>query len=144
MALLTIYMFVSLQSSAWLVLALWCFSSVSCCPSSGPSTMDTPTGNHSNHTLTPCRYLHSSLLDRYSNTIYWHTMNLKASEVDVKSLQSYCRSSAEMQAKTGFIGSRYSFDLKTAVRLETPSKIYKTWSQSESLESSLAATSFSV
>uniref|UniRef100_A0A669B4Q8 Tumor suppressor candidate 3 n=2 Tax=Oreochromis TaxID=8139 RepID=A0A669B4Q8_ORENI len=33
------------ESSAWLALAWWCFSLVSCSPSSGPSTMDTPTAS---------------------------------------------------------------------------------------------------
>ncbi|XP_044046417.1 tumor suppressor candidate 3 isoform X2 [Siniperca chuatsi] len=32
-------------SSAWLALAWWCFSSASCSPFSGPSTMDTPTAS---------------------------------------------------------------------------------------------------
>lgn len=46
-------------------------------------------------------------------------MNLKITEADVKSLKSYCRHSAKVQAKTGSIHSHYFIDPKTAVRLKT-------------------------
>lgn len=55
---LCVCVFVSCQSSAWSALAWWCFSSASCSPYSGPSTMDTPTGNYSNCTVPERTCLH--------------------------------------------------------------------------------------
>lgn len=67
-------------------------------------------------------------------------MNLKITEVDIKSLQSYCRPSAKIQAKTGSIHSHYFIDLKTAVRLETlPPKCTSHSAKVLSLETNLTA-----
>lgn len=82
----------------------------------------------------------SSLLNSYSNTIYKGTINLKISWIDTKSLQSYCRHSAQNQAKTGSIHSHYFIDLKTAVRLETlPPKYTSHGTKLVSLETSVPA-----
>lgn len=67
-----------------------------------------------------CTDARTSFHPAYSTVIpTQYTMNLKITEVDTKSLQSYCRRSAKIPAKTGSIHSHYFIDPKTAVRLET-------------------------
>lgn len=99
---ITFFIPVCLQSSAWLALVWWCFSSVSCSPSLDPSTTDTPTGNHSGSTVSEFQ------LNRVSYVVYkgiiWVT------KADIISMQSYCIHGAEIQAKTRNIHSKYSFD----------------------------------